>query len=241
MQDRVVVLVHHPQLVGTQPVGLAQQPSPDRPYPDQRNRQRPNADRGDRRPLRSPAFRQGLLRDARRHQADDPAGAVAHRHDGADGRAECAGVHLGERLAAQRGLDAAEVVTADLLRIGVGEARSVRRHDRDERDVGVGAHRFGDGLQNLGGPSGFDRRGRRRRVGQRRRDGDDLLACGGVAVLAGVQQRQPAARQHHDRDHQDLQRDRLPGQRPRPPPGQDAPSSLAAMAKISSPAPTATK
>ena len=35
MQDRVVVLVHHPQLVGTQPVGLPQQPAPDRPHPDQ--------------------------------------------------------------------------------------------------------------------------------------------------------------------------------------------------------------
>ena len=114
MQDRVVVLVHHPQLVGAQPVGLAQQPSPDRPHPDQRDGQRRNADRGDRRPLRAPALGQGLLRDARRHQADDPAGAVAHRHDGADRRAERAGVDLGERLAAQRGLDGAEVLPADL-------------------------------------------------------------------------------------------------------------------------------
>ena len=40
MQDRVVVLVHHPQLVGAQPVGLPQQPAPDRPHPDQRDGQR---------------------------------------------------------------------------------------------------------------------------------------------------------------------------------------------------------
>ena len=35
MQDRVVVFVHHPQLVGAQPVRLPQQAAPDRPHPDQ--------------------------------------------------------------------------------------------------------------------------------------------------------------------------------------------------------------
>ena len=35
MQDRVVVLVHHPQLVGPQPVRLPQQPTPDHPHPSQ--------------------------------------------------------------------------------------------------------------------------------------------------------------------------------------------------------------
>ena len=40
MQDRVVVLVHHPQLVGPQAVRLAQQPAPDGPHADQRKGQR---------------------------------------------------------------------------------------------------------------------------------------------------------------------------------------------------------
>ena len=66
--------------------------------------------------------------------------------------------------------------------------------------------------------SGFDRRGRRRRVGQRGGDAEHLLARGGVTVAAGVEQRQRAAGQHDHRDHQDLQGDRLTGQRPRPRP-----------------------
>ena len=70
----------------------------------------------------------------------------------------------------------------------------------------------GHGLQNLCGPSGFDRRCRRRGVGQRGGDRHDLLACGGVAVPAGVQQGEPTACQYDDRDHEDLQCDRLPGQ-----------------------------
>ena len=241
MQDRVVVLVHHPQFVGAQSVCLPQQPAPDQPHPDQRNGQRGKADRGDRRELRAPAVGQAGLQNARRHQPDDSAGFVAHRGDRADRRAQRAGVDLGERLAAQRGLDGADVLAADLRRIGVGEPGPVRRHDRDERDVGVRPHRLGDRLQNLCRPSGFDGLRGRRRVGERGGDADDLLACGGVAVLPGVEQRQRAAGQHDHRDHQDLQGDRLAGQRAGPPPAQDAPNSSAAIAKMSSPAPTATK
>ena len=44
--------------------------------------------------------------------------------------------------------------------------------------------------------------GRRRRIGQRGRDAHHLLAGRGVTVLAGVEQRQRAARQHDHRDHQ---------------------------------------
>ncbi len=50
------------------------------------------------------------------------------------------------------------------------------------------------------------------RVGQRGGDAEHLLARGGVTVVAGVEQRQRAADQHHHRDHQDLQGDRLSGQ-----------------------------
>src|SRR4029079_8358925 len=78
-------------------------------------------------------------------------------------------------------------------------------------------------------------------VGERGGNAEHLLARGGVTVVAGVEQPQRAADEHHDRDHQDLQGDRLTGQRAGPPPAHAAPSSSAAMANTSSPAPTATK
>ena len=187
MQDRVVVLVHHPQLVGAQPVGLAQEPAPDHPHPDQGDGQCGTAHSGDRRQLRAPVVGQGLLRDARRDQPDDAAVPSRHRRHRADRRAQRAGEDLGERLAAQRRLDGAEVLLADQRRVGMGVSRAVGRHDRDERDVGVRADRLGDRLQSRGRPAGLDRRGGRGGIGQRGRDGDHLLARGVVAVAAGVE------------------------------------------------------
>ena len=134
------------------------------------------------------------------------------------------------------------ILAADLGRVGVGEPDPVGRHDGDEGDVGVRADGFGDRLQNLSGPAGFDGFGRRRRVGERGGDADDLLACRLVAVAPGIEQCQARC---------------LPVPPPRPRaicsaiawPARDhghhggsrAPSSSAAMANMSSPSPTAMK
>ena len=145
-------------------------------------------------------------------------GAVAHRHDGADRRAERARVHLGECLAAQGGFDGAEVVAADLVRIGVGEARSVGRHDRDERDVGVGADRLGDRLQNLvwpfrirsPRPSTASRPARsrwRRPAGERRRRRPRRASSSARPLPPAPRLRSPRS----------AMRDRLGRQRTRPP------------------------
>ena len=144
------------------------------------------------------------MQDARRDQSDDAAGAVAHGRDHPDRRAQRAGVDLRERLTAQRGVDGADVLPADLRGIGVGEPGSIGRHDRDERDGGVLADGFGDWLQSLSGSSGLDRRGRRRGICQRSGDAEHLLTCGVVTIAGGVEQRQRAAGHHHHRDHQDL-------------------------------------
>jgi hypothetical protein len=146
MQDRVVVLVHHAQFVGSQAVGLTQEPAPDPPDPDERNSQRCNGNPQDRRPLGTPVLRQGLGGNTGRHQPDYLTGLIAYRRDGADRRAQSARVNLAERFAAQCRLDGAQVLSADLTPVGVSEASPVGRHDRDERDVGVLPDRLGDRL-----------------------------------------------------------------------------------------------
>ena len=138
------MLVHHPQLVGAQPMRLAQQPAPDRPDADERNGERADGQCRDRGSTVHASDRRGSVwvmpADTSPTIWPD---CVAHRRDRADRRAERAGVDLGERLAAQRRLDGAEVLAADLAGIGVGEPGAVGRHDRDERDIGVGPHRLG--------------------------------------------------------------------------------------------------
>ncbi len=81
---------------------------------------------------------------------------------------------------------------------------------------------FGDRLQNLSGPAGFDGFCRRGRVGDRGGDADDLLACRLVGVAPGIEQCQRAACQYHHCDHEDLQCDGLTGQGAGPPGGSSA-------------------
>ena len=208
-----MVVVHHPQLVGCQPVGLVQDASADGPDADEGQRQRRDADGRDRRPLRVPPCGQALGGDTGGDQADDLSAGIAHRRDGAHRRTQGAGVDLGVGLPAQRRFDGADVLLADLVGVGVGEPGAVGGHDRDERDVGALADGFGDRLENLCGVPVFDGRRGRGRVGQRDGDGGDLLAGGVVAVAFDVEQGQRAAGQDHQHDDRSLQREGLPGQR----------------------------
>jgi hypothetical protein len=132
--------------------------------------------------------------------------------DRADGRAEGAGVGLGEGVSLLGAGDVAEELLPDLARLGVRPADALRIHDRDEVDLGVPLDADGVRLQMRGGIGRTDRRHHRRRVRDRARHRHGLAAGRvlGLAAVADVgEQRVPG---DDDRYQHGLHAEELAGQ-----------------------------
>ena len=126
--------------------------------------------------------------------------AGADGRDGSHGRAERALVDLGVGRPGERLFARADIGLADLRGIGVGQPDAVGRHDRDERQVGIGEDRRDHRLQRrrvLCAHERGDVRFVREGLGDRARD-LLRLALSGVRQLHGHERREHARDQHDD-------------------------------------------